>query len=81
MGDELRYINMIIYEKIREAKILTDSELYNEIQKKREITKQELYDSLLQLEILGLVKVYHAGKDRKRIELVEKGEGELAWPQ
>ena len=72
MGDRLRYISMLIYEKVREAKVLTDTELYNEMQKKREVTKQELYDALLQLEILGLVRVYHAGKDRKRIELVEK---------
>ncbi len=75
----MKYISMLIYEKVREAKVLTDTELFNEIQKKRDITKQELYDALLQLEILGLVRVYHAGKDRKRIELVEKEEE--GWPQ
>ena len=63
---------MLVYEKIREVGVLTDAELYNEIQKKREVTKRELYDALLQLEILGLVRVYHAGKDRKRIELLER---------
>lgn len=70
---------MLVYEKVREAKVLTDAELYNEIQKKRDITKQELYDALLQLEILGLVRVYYAGKDRKRIELIEREEER--WPQ
>ena len=80
MGDSLKYISILIYEKVREAKVITDSELYNEIQKKREITKQELYDSLLQLEILGLVKVYHVCKDRKRIEFVE-GKEEPVWSQ
>lgn len=79
MGDKLRYISMLIYEKIREAKVLTDAELYNEIQKKKDVTKQELYDALLQLEILGLVRVYHAGKDRKRIELIEREEE--GWSQ
>lgn len=70
----MRYVSSIVYEKIKEAKAITDIELYNEIQKRRDITKQELYDALLQLEILGLIRVYNIGKDIKRIELVEKEE-------
>ncbi len=49
---------------------MTDDELFSELQKRfKDITEKELYRELLKLEVLGLVKVFEAGKGRKRIEL------------
>ena len=65
---------MITYEKIKESKILTDIELLNELQKSYNVTLRQLNDALLHLEISGLIKVYRVGKDKKRIEFVNKSD-------
>lgn len=68
---------MITYEKIKESKILTDIELLNELQKSYNVTLRQLNDALLHLEISGLIKVYRVGKDKKRIEFVNKSDDEV----
>ena len=61
----------IIYEKIMEANALTDSELYKAITKDGMIIPEDKFNKLLlDLEILGLIKVAWITKDARRIEIV-----------
>lgn len=60
----------IVYEKIRSARSITDVELMNMLAKEGfEFTRAELNKILLDLEILGLVRVGWISKDKRRIEV------------
>ena len=61
----------IIHEKIKEVNSLTDVELYKSLTKDgMVITEYKFNKILLDLEILGLIKVAWITKDARRIELV-----------
>jgi hypothetical protein len=59
----------LIYEKIKQAGNMTDSDLTNALTKDGvPITEAELDKTLLDLEIFGLVRVSWVTKDKRRIE-------------
>ncbi len=61
----------IIHEKIKEVNSLTDAELYKSLTKDGMIISEDKFNKLLlDLEILGLIKVAWITKDARRIELV-----------
>jgi hypothetical protein len=61
----------IIHEKIKEANSLTDVELYKSLSKDGMIIPEDKFNKLLlDLEILGLIKVAWITKDARRIEIV-----------
>lgn len=64
-------IRNTVFDKIKEEKSLTDVEL-NKILLKNdiEISKDKFNKILLDLEILGLIKVTWITKDEKRIEII-----------
>ena len=60
-----------IYEKIKEANSLTDTELYKSLTKDDlNIPEDKFNKLLLDLEILGLIKVAWFTKDERRIEVI-----------
>ena len=60
-----------IYEKIKEVNSLTDVELYKSLTKDGLILPENKFNKLLlDLEILGLIKVVWFTKDERRIEVV-----------
>lgn len=60
-----------IFEKIKESNSLTDVELYKALTKDGMIIPEDKYNKLLlDLEILGLIKVAWITKDARRIEVV-----------
>jgi len=64
-----------IFDKVKEAKSLTDVELYKLLAKEEYIIPEDKFNKmLLDLEILGLIKVSWITKDERRIEaiIVEK---------
>ena len=64
-------IRNTIYEKIKEVNSLTDVELYKSLTKDGlNIPEDKFNKLLLDLEILGLIKVAWFTKDERRIELV-----------
>lgn len=61
----------IMHEKIKEANSLTDLELYKSLTKGGAIISEDKFNKLLlDLEILGLIKVAWITKDERRIEIV-----------
>ncbi len=61
----------IIHEKIKEVNSLTDVELYKSLTKDGMVITEDKFNKLLlDLEILGLIKVAWITKDARRIELV-----------
>jgi hypothetical protein len=65
----------IIFDKIKEAGSLTDVELYKNLLKEEHVLAEDRFNKLLlDLEILGLIKVAWFTKDERRIEvaIVEK---------
>ena len=61
----------ILYDKIKEVNSLTDVELYKSLTKKGLILPEDKFNKLLlDLEILGLIKVAWFTKDERRIEIV-----------
>ncbi|HEY4680227.1 MAG TPA: hypothetical protein VIH04_03055 [Nitrosarchaeum sp.] len=61
----------IMHEKIKEANSLTDLELYKAMTKDGTIIPEDKFNKLLlDLEILGLIKVAWITKDARRIEIV-----------
>jgi hypothetical protein len=61
----------IIHEKIKEVNSCTDAELYKSLTKDDMIIPEDKFNKLLlDLEILGLIKVAWITKDTRRIELV-----------
>ena len=60
-----------IFEKIKEVNSLTDVELYKSLTKDGLIIPEDKFNKLLlDLEILGLIKVAWITKDARRIEVV-----------
>jgi len=60
-----------VYDKIKEVNSLTDVELYKSLTKDGlNIPEDKFNKLLLDLEILGLIKVAWFTKDERRIELV-----------
>lgn len=60
-----------VFEKIKEVNSLTDVELYKALTKDGMIISEDKYNKLLlDLEILGLIKVAWITKDTRRIEVV-----------
>jgi len=61
----------LVYDVIRENKSLTDGELSKKLTKQGLLIPEDQFNKLLlNLEILGLIKVSWLTKDTKRIELV-----------
>ncbi len=64
-------IRNTVFDKIKEANSLTDVELYKILTKDETILSQGKFNKiLLDLEILGLIKVAWFTKDERRIEIV-----------
>lgn len=60
-----------MYEKIRQAGTMTDSDLMNALMKEGvTLAESEFNKTLLDLEIYGLVRVSWVTKEKRRIELV-----------
>ncbi len=60
-----------IFDKVKEAKSLTDVDLYKLLTKEEYIIPEDKFNKmLLDLEILGLIKVSWITKDERRIEAV-----------
>lgn len=69
-----------IFDKIKEAGSLTDVELYKNLLKEEYVLAEDRFNKLLlDLEILGLIKVAWITKDERRIEVtvVEKEVDEI----
>ena len=67
----------IVYETVKNSGTLTDSELSKALIKAGvSIPEDEFNKTLLNLEIYGLIKVTWLTKDERRIEIVEKEQGE-----
>jgi hypothetical protein len=64
-------VRNIIYEKIKQAGNMTDSDLVNALTKDTiDLNESELNKILLDLEIYGLIRVSWVTKDKRRIEAV-----------
>jgi hypothetical protein len=64
-------IRNLVYEKIKNAKTITDLDLMNSISKEGIILPDsEFNKTLLDLEIYGLIRVSWETKEKRRIELV-----------
>ena len=63
----------IIYEKINNAKHITDKDLLKIlIKEKIDVSQKDINKVLLHLEIMNLISVRWDGKDKKRIEISNK---------
>lgn len=61
----------IIFDRVRDAGSLTDVELYKLLTKEEHIITEDKYNKLLlDLEILGLIKVSWITKEERRIEAI-----------
>ncbi|NIQ06923.1 MAG: hypothetical protein GWO20_14710 [Candidatus Korarchaeota archaeon] len=66
-----------VFDKIKEAGHLTDSELYKALKKDGFVIAEDRFNKiLLDLEIMGLIKVAWVTKDTRRIEVVTSEEDE-----
>ncbi len=64
-------IRNVIYEKIKQAGNMMDSDLVNALNKDAiDLNESELNKILLDLEIYGLIRVSWVTKDKRRIEAV-----------
>jgi hypothetical protein len=64
-------IRNLIYEKIKQAGNMTDSDLMNTLIKEGvPLTETSLNKTLLDLEIYGLIRVSWVTKDKRRVEAV-----------
>jgi len=64
-------IRNTVFDKIKEANSLTDVELYKILTKDENILPLDKFNKiLLDLEILGLIKVAWITKDERRIEVI-----------
>ena len=64
-------IRNLVYEKIRQAGTMTDTDLMNALQKEGiTLADSDFNKTLMDLEIYGLVRVSWLTKDKRRIELV-----------
>ncbi len=63
-------IRNTVYEKIQQANTLTDVELYKNLIKNGHVIADDRFNKiLLDLEILGLIKVSWVTKDERRIQI------------
>ena len=61
----------LVYEKIKQAGNMTDSDLMNILMKEGvSLTESNLNKTLLDLEIYGLIRVSWVTKDKRRVEAV-----------
>jgi hypothetical protein len=61
----------LVYEKIKQAGNMTDSDLMNTLMKDGvSLTETNLNKTLLDLEIYGLIRVSWVTKDKRRVEAV-----------
>jgi hypothetical protein len=66
-------VRNLVYEKIRQAGTMTDSDLMNALQKEGlTLADSDFNKTLMDLEIYGLVRVSWVTKDKRRIELVSE---------
>jgi hypothetical protein len=64
-------IKNTVFEKIKEARSITDSELFKSLSKDGIIITEDKFNKLLlDLEILGLISVSWITKDTRRIEVI-----------
>jgi len=73
-------IRNTVFDKIKEASSLTDVELYKSLTKDGQVLAEDRFNKiLLDLEILGLIKVSWITKDERRIEvfIIEEEEDEI----
>jgi len=73
-------IRNIVFDKIKEAGSLTDVELYKSLAKDEYALAEDRFNKiLLDLEILGLIRVSWITKDERRIEvlIIEEEEDEI----
>ena len=64
-------VRNIIYEKIKQAGNMIDSDLVNALTKDAiDLNESELNKILLELEIFGLIRVSWVTKDKRRIEAI-----------
>jgi len=70
----MRYpLRYAAYEWLKEEKSATDDQLLEALNKNgNKCSPDDLNKVLMQLEILGLITVRWVGKDKRRIEVVEK---------
>jgi len=64
-------IRNLVYEKIRQARTMTDTDLMKELTKDGVTLSDSAFNkTLLDLEIYGLVRVSWVTKDKRRVEIV-----------
>jgi hypothetical protein len=64
-------IRNLVYEKIRQAGTMTDSDLMNALQKQGlTLADSDFNKTLMDLEIYGLIRVSWVTKEKRRIELI-----------
>ncbi|MDV3277680.1 MAG: hypothetical protein LYZ69_04345 [Nitrososphaerales archaeon] len=70
------------FEWLKEKKNSTDGDLLEALNKNgTKCSPDELNKVLMQLEILGLISVRWVGKDKRRLEVLEKPEEEQRIPR
>jgi hypothetical protein len=81
--DSMKYpMRYAAFEWLKEKKAATDAELLEALNKNgSKCSPEELNKVLMQLEINGLVTVRWVGKDKRRLEVVEKQEVEQRIPR
>lgn len=63
----------LIHEKLTEEKSIYDTDLLKDLQKSgQDISMEDLNNQLMSMEIMGLLTVRWASKDKRRLEIVEK---------
>ena len=68
-------IRNLVYEKIRQAGTMTDTDLMNALQKEGlTLADSDFNKTLMDLEIYGLVRVSWVTKEKRRIELIADSE-------
>ncbi|MBV9179436.1 MAG: hypothetical protein JO327_06430 [Nitrososphaeraceae archaeon] len=66
-------IRNVVYEKIKQAGNITDSDLLNTLRKDDILLNESNFNKvLLDLEIYGLIRVTWITKDKRRIEVAEE---------
>lgn len=73
-GDTMKYpLRNLVYEKVRQACTITDTDLVNALSKDGvTLTEADLNKVLLDLEIYGLVRVSWVTKEKRRVEHVQQ---------
>lgn len=68
-------IKNTVYDKIKEMRSTIDVDLYKTLSKEGVLIAEDRYNKLLlDLEIMGLIKVAWITKDERRIEVVEQAD-------